>query len=98
MTMMMMIMRMKTICDVQNVKVVMMMYIELVTAQSNSEKKAKYLKIIILRAQFALIYSTLVVSLKYMLSLQQRTFFPSPTKCRFPGKRSKSFSNGPNLV
>ena len=32
----------------------------------NSKKKAKYLKIIILRAQFASIHSTLVVSLKYM--------------------------------
>ena len=32
-----------------------------------SKKKSKYLKIVILRAQFASIHSTLVVSLKYIL-------------------------------
>ena len=46
----------------------------------NSKKKAKYLNIIILRAQFALIHSALVVSLKYIFFLQQRIFFSLSTQ------------------
>ena len=39
------------------------------------KKKSKCLKIIILRARFSAIYLILVVSLKFVFSLKQRTFF-----------------------
>ena len=55
----------------------------------NSKKKAKYLKIITLRAQFASTFNS-VCFLEFFFSKTTDFFFAPPPKFQFPEKRSNS--------